>query len=83
MKNNRDAIRILLLISISLIYCWFKYEIKDALTQTIIINIVTGCFVSIVISYIDYKNKRDELKDYFIKEITKYYKSLSNIQRYI
>lgn len=83
MKNNRDAIRILLLISISLIYCWFKYEIKDALIQTIIINIVTGCFVSIVIAYIDYKNKRDELKDYFLKEITKYYNTLSTIQMYI
>ena len=51
--------------------------------QTIIINIVTGCFVSIVIAYIDYKNKRDELKDYFLKEITKYYNTLSTIQRYI
>lgn len=83
MKNNRDAIRILLLISIMLIYCWIKYEVEDALIQTIIINIVTGCFVSIVIAYIDYKNKRDELKDYFVKEITKYYNSLSTIQRYI
>lgn len=83
MKNNRDAIRILLLISILLIYCWFKYEIEDNLIQTIIINIVTGCFVSIVIAYIDYKNKRDEIKDYFIKEVTKYYNALSTIQRYI
>lgn len=83
MKNNRDAIRMLLLISILLIYWWFKYEIEDTFIQTIIINIVTGCFVSIVIAYIDYKNKRDELKDYFIKEITKYYNSLSNIQKYI
>lgn len=83
MKNNRDAIRVLLLISIFLVYYWNKYNISDSLTQTIIINIVTGCFVSIVIAYIDYKNKRDELKDYFIKEITKYYNSLSNIQRYI
>lgn len=83
MKNNRDAIRILLLISILLIYCWFKYEIEDNLIQTIIINIVTGCFVSIVIAYIDYKNKRDEIKDYFLKEVTKYYNALSTIQRYI
>ena len=83
MKNNRDAIRILLLISILLVYGWFKYEIKDALIQTIIINIVTGCFVSIIIAYIDYKNKRDELKDYFINEVIRYYNILSNIQKYI
>lgn len=83
MKNNRDAIRVLLLISILLIYYWIKYDIGNTLVQTIIINIVTGCFVSIVIAYIDYKNKRDELKDYFIKEITKYYNTLSTIQRYI
>lgn len=86
MKNNRTAIRVLsafsILLSIILIELLLR-NIRNTLIESIIINLITGCFVSIVIAYIDYKDKLDEIVKYFEKEVHTYYNSLLRIEKYI
>ena len=86
MKNNRTAIMVLsafsILLSIILIELLLR-NIRNTLIESIIINLITGCFVSIVIAYIDYKDKLDEIVKYFEKEVHTYYNSLLRIEKYI
>lgn len=86
MKNNRNAIRVLEIISLLLIYLFFQLKINNvnnSLLETIIINLVTGCFVSIVMAYIDYRDKLDQNVKYFLKEVQTYYISLIRLEKYI
>ncbi len=83
MKNNRDAIRVLSIISIILILVLILLmanQVSNNFIETILINLVTGCFVSIVVAYIDYKNKLDELFYYFCSEMQTYYFYLLQIE---
>jgi len=83
MKNNRDAIRVLSGISIILICMLIMLRVNctsNNFVETILINLVTGCFVSIVVAYIDYKNKLDELLYYFCSEMQTYYFYLLQIE---
>ena len=86
MKNNRDAIRVLGIFSLILIFKLIKLktnQLSNTFLETVLINLITGCFVSIVVAYIDYKNKIDEEIDYFCREMQTYYFYISEIEKCI
>ena len=84
MKNNRDAIKILGFISLWLIVFLVNFEINGLLNsffEAVLINLITGCVVSIVVSYIDYKNIIDEELEYFCNQMQIYYQYLLSIEK--
>ena len=86
MKSNRNIIitlTIIIIISITTLICLKLSGINTQFTESILISILSGCIVSIVMSYIEYKNKIEEEIDYFINEIHNYYFTIDRIDNYI
>lgn len=84
MKINRDVIRWLTIIIVLLmiIEVFFFPLIKNTLFESIIFNLITGCIVSVIMAYINYKNEIGRINGKFIEKVTCYYLGLQNVLFY-